>query len=78
MSGEIQYSDHSMPVPASALSADIRGLVKRAIERAAGAAPTQKTPSHAECRFCDITAVDCPERVDEEPIDSTPVHDLFR
>jgi hypothetical protein len=36
-------------------------------------------PSASECRFCDITAADCPERVDEErEAGATEVeHDLF-
>ena len=29
--------------------------------------PAQRVPSAQECRFCDISAADCPERVNEGP-----------
>ena len=35
------------------------------IRRLAADKPPARVPSRQECRFCDITAADCPERVDE-------------
>ena len=37
------------------------------IRRLANDAPTRKVPSFGECRFCDITSADYPERVEEHP-----------
>ena len=33
--------------------------------RLAAERPAPRVPSPQECRFCDITAADCPERVGE-------------
>ena len=35
------------------------------IQRLAADAPAKKVPSGQECRFCDITTLECPERMDE-------------
>ena len=35
------------------------------IRRLAADKPPARVPSRQECRFCDITAADCPVRVDE-------------
>ena len=35
------------------------------IRRQASDAPARRVPSAQECKFCDIRAVDCPERVEE-------------
>ena len=34
------------------------------IRRIAADKPAARVPSEHECRFCDITAEDCPQRVD--------------
>ena len=36
------------------------------IRRIAAPEAPHRVPSVAECRFCDITAADCPERVDAD------------
>ena len=36
------------------------------ILRLAAETPARKVPSIQECRFCDITKSDCPERVEEK------------
>ena len=46
-----------------------RGFVDRlgnVIRRVASDKPAHRIPSVQECRFCDISAVDCPERVESE------------
>ena len=35
------------------------------IRRLAADEPAKRVPSAQECRFCDISAADCPERMDE-------------
>ena len=60
------------------LTDELKGLIRGTIERVGGATPAVKVPSLSECRFCEITAADCPERVDEERRSRAPVeHDLF-
>ena len=34
------------------------------IRRLADERPAKKAPSLQECRFCDISVADCPERID--------------
>ena len=36
------------------------------IRRIAADKPAARVPSEHECRFCDITAEDCPERLDAD------------
>lgn len=75
--GELEYQDGILPVPADRLTSEIRDLIRITIERAAGPEPTPKVPSARECRLCDITRVDCPERVNEEPPTRRANHGLF-
>ena len=75
--GEVLYADRTLPVPAEDLTEETRTLIRTMIERAAGPQPLLKVPSFAECRFCDITAADCPERVDQEPAAAGADHQLF-
>ena len=77
VTGEVRYKDHVTTIPADALTPDLRELIRGTITRAGGAAPTQRVPSYAECNFCDITAADCPERIDVEPPAEEPSHDIF-
>ncbi len=68
MEGRVVYEDHAVDIPASAIDGTF-------IERAAGLIraladserPPVKTPSASECVFCEITAADCPDRVEGEP-----------
>ncbi len=75
--GELVYQDGILSVPADRLTSEIRKLIRITIERAAGPEPTPRVPSATECRFCDITRRDCPDRVDEEPPTREAKHDLF-
>ena len=39
--------------------------------------PARKVPSFQECRFCDIPAQCCPERVEQPPAQGLASHTLF-
>ena len=41
-------------------------LLTSILRRLAAEAPPRRVPSAQECRFCDITAKDCPDRVDSD------------
>lgn len=75
--GELEYQDGTLSVPADKLTSDVKDLIRVTIERAAGPEPTPRVPSAAECRFCEITRLDCPERVDAEPPARNVYHNLF-
>jgi hypothetical protein len=77
LSGEVRYNDHAVSISPDKLTEDMTRLIRRVIERSAADEPSPKVPSFGECRFCDITSVDCPERIDSAPTDDTPDHDIF-
>lgn len=63
--GEVQYRDARLRIEPEKLNDELKGLIRGTIERVGGETPLPRVPSLSECRFCDITAADCPERVDE-------------
>ena len=75
--GEVRYLDSSVPVPANALTSDIKSLISTMMARACGVEPAAKVPSYAECSFCDITSGDCAERIEQEPAAEDVDHDIF-
>jgi hypothetical protein len=77
LAGELQYSDGSVQIPATALKEELRVLIRRTIERAGALEATPKTPSFAECQYCDIGAADCPERIEKAPGGTVAAEDLF-
>ena len=78
LAGEVQYRDTSLPIEADQLTDELRWLIRGVIERVGGPEPPAKVPSLSECRFCDLTVADCPERVEQAPSGGESVtHDLF-
>ena len=65
--GRVVYVDHAVDVPADAIDDDFQAKTVALIERLAAEAAPRKTPSHWECGFCEITAADCLERIEEKP-----------
>ena len=62
--GQVTYPDSSTGIPASAVDGafieDLSGLIRRLASKT----PARRVPSAAECRFCDITKGDCPDRIE--------------
>ncbi len=75
LGGEVHYRDAAVRIAATDVDEVFRGMVKAAMDLAAGPQPPARTPSASECRFCDVTPADCPERVDQ-PVAVTDT-DLF-
>ncbi len=65
--GEVIYPTHTVRVPRGALLKQFIEDLGALIRRLASDVPPQRVPSAQECRYCDITTDDCPERVDESP-----------
>ena len=65
--GEVVYPDRTVRVPRGGLDQRFIEDLVNLIRRLADDTPPRRVPSAAECRFCDITAADCPERVDDGP-----------
>ena len=65
--GIVVYRDHQVPVPADAVDERFKTGLVQLIRKVGSSAPARKVPSAMECGFCDITAADCPERIDATP-----------
>ena len=63
--GRVIYPDHEEYVPATALDDTFVENFSSLIQRLALKQPARKVPSRLECGFCNITSVDCPDRVEE-------------
>lgn len=77
LAGEVQYRDGRLPIASEKLDDELKALISGTIGRVGGEKPLPKVPSLSECRFCDITAADCPERIDEAQRVEVVETDLF-
>lgn len=66
MSGTLVYSDHEEEIPASTITPAFVERLVALIKRVANVTPAVKIPAAGECRWCDITSVDCAERIEGE------------
>ena len=64
LSGQVTYGDHTVRIPAEAVDEQFIQNLGTLIRRLAAETPPARVPSRQECRFCDISAADCPERID--------------
>ena len=64
--GQVVCPDSQVGIPASAVDEKFILDLGRLITRLASETPARRVPSAQECRFCNITAEDCPERVEGE------------
>jgi len=77
LAGEVQYRESSLRIEPNQLTDELKGILRNLIERVGGDTPAVRVPSVAECRFCKITATDCPDRIDGEESPADMEHDLF-
>ena len=63
-SGVVDYPDHSIEIPASAISEGFVAQLADLIGRIASMTPARKVPSQWECQYCNITGADCLERME--------------
>ena len=64
--GHVIYPDGNVQIPASGLDQKFTERLGGLIRRLASETPARRVPSAGECRFCDITSADCPDRIDGE------------
>jgi hypothetical protein len=62
--GRIVYGNTVVDVPLSKIDADLKELFRRTVLTIGGPEPARKVPSWGECRYCDISRADCPERIE--------------
>ena len=66
LAGEVIYPTRTVRVPRGSLHTQFIQNLGALIRRLAADKPPTRVPSRQECRFCDISALDCPERMDED------------
>ena len=64
--GCLVYTDHEVEIPASTITPQFIERITRLIKRLAMDDPSRKVPAAGECRWCEITATDCPERINTQ------------
>ena len=64
--GHVIYLDGNVQIPVSGLDQPFVERLGALIRRLADETPARRVPSASECRWCDITAADCPDRIDDE------------
>ena len=62
--GQVTCQDHTVRIPAEAVDDQFVQNLGALIRRLSADEPAKQVPSRQECRFCDISAADCPTRVD--------------
>ena len=67
LSGQVAYPDHVVDIPAAAVDKGFIRNLGGLIRRLAAETSARRVPSPMECRFCEITKADCPDRLEEVP-----------
>ena len=74
--GHVIYPDGNVQIPVSGLDQRFIDRLGSLIRRLADETPARRVPSAPECRFCDITAADCSERVEDEVLEEGVTSDF--
>ena len=67
LAGQVVYPTRTARVPMGSLHTQFKTDLGTLIRRIAADQPVARAPSAHECRFCDITAHDCADRVNDDP-----------
>ncbi|MCY4414893.1 MAG: PD-(D/E)XK nuclease family protein [Chloroflexi bacterium] len=62
--GEVVYPTRTVQIPQGSLSKQFIQELVNLIRRLGSDTPPGRAPSWSECRFCDISGLDCSERID--------------
>ena len=71
LKGQATYLDHTVRIPAESVDDQFIQNLGELIRRRAADKPPARVSSRQECRFCNISAADCPDRVDDD-LDTEP------
>jgi hypothetical protein len=77
LQGRLVYPDGAIDISSDQVSEDFKAQFRVAIATLSNPTPARKIPSYQECRYCDISAQYCSERVDVKPDQDLEKHDLF-
>jgi len=76
LNGRIVYGNTVVDIPSSKIDTDLKELFRKTVLAIGGLEPTPKIPSWGECRYCDISKADCPQRIDRQA-EAVTDHELF-
>lgn len=62
--GEVVYTNDKVPISQTEIDSDLKKVVWDLIKRVGDDKPCRKVPSYSECRWCDISKENCPERIE--------------
>ena len=74
--GHVIYPDGNVQIPVSGMDRRFIDRLGTLIRRLADETPAQRVPSGAECRFCDITTADCPDRIEGDTEETGTTEDF--
>jgi len=77
LQGRLVYPDGTIDISSDQVDEEFKAHFREAIALLSSTDPTQKVPSFQGCRFCDISRLYCPERIDSKPDPDQPDHKLF-
>ena len=77
LAGEVAYPTHTVEVPSIGQDGKFARNLASLMRRLASDTPPERTPSAHECRFCDISSVECPERVEDGAQPADGITDEF-
>ena len=64
LEGAVVYKDgHHVDIPAESVDGAFAARVADFMQKMAAPVPPRRVPSGPECRFCELTKADCPERI---------------
>ena len=75
--GHVAYPESNVGIPESRIDRNFVDNLGALIRRLAANTPAPRVPSFTECRLCDITGADCPERAEGEMRAETATTDDF-
>jgi hypothetical protein len=73
ITGRVQYRDEKVDLGPDKLDTQFHTNLRQIMERVTGSAAPVRMPSLQECSYCNITKIDCPDRIEPSPV----AHDLF-
>ena len=77
LQGRLVYPDGAIDISSEQVNEDFKAQFRGAIAMLSSTTPARKVPSFQECRFCDIPAHCCPERVEDNLSEASEEHNLF-
>lgn len=77
LAGRLVYSTEVIEIDSGQIDEEFKAQFREEIALLSSATPSRKVPSYQECRYCDISAQYCSERMDVKQDQDLENHDLF-